>query len=105
MSATLTDKDLLVMATKKVIGPNRFPVRFAFREESNNKNDSGWRFYSGHETKEEEEDPELYVICPLSSFVIMQTCLKNIVDSPVGSVWEKSPTTNDWEKVEDYRID
>lgn len=94
----------LCLATSLVIGPNRQPIRFAFRENPENRDDSGWRFYSGYEDEEFESDSSNYKICPLDGILDMQPDLKAVIDSPAGTAWEMSPGDIEWKKVDDYEI-
>jgi hypothetical protein len=43
-------------------------------------------------------------ICPLRSFVQMDSSLFDIVDSPLGSVWERNDNSSSWKQVLDYEI-
>jgi hypothetical protein len=79
----------LVMASTQIIGPLRSPVCFAYRTNPNNQYDSGWVFFSGKESPEFLADAANASICPLRAFVEMDSSLLDIVDSPLGSVWER----------------
>ena len=89
----------LVMASTQVMGPNRLPVCYAFRQEPNNEYDSGWHFWSGSESQEFVDNSENFGICPLKSFLDMDASLKEILDTPVGSAWEREPG-GEWSAVE-----
>lgn len=65
--ATLPDPRIysqLCFATKMIMEDGQ-PVAYMYREEPDNKEDSGWRFFSGHESQEYVDDPrntQLYAV-------------------------------------------
>ena len=92
----------LAMATKLCVGPNRSKVRFILREEPNDTTDSGWVFFSGLEPEGYNELAENFVICPLLSFVEIEPDLIDLLDSPVGSMYERPRDDQGWQKVVDH---
>ena len=98
------EKAPLVMATKMCVGPERLKVRFILREEPNNPTDSGWVFFSGFEPEGYNEDSANFVICPLVRFLELEPSIKPLIESPVGSVFEKATDKAPWSKVEDYAL-
>jgi hypothetical protein len=92
----------LVLASKQVIGPHRLPVEFAFRLKPNNANDSGWVFWSGHETQEFINNNSNTVVCPLSSFLQMDPSLQDLLKQPIGTAWERDSPTGTWREVPGY---
>ena len=92
----------LVMATKLCIGPDRNKVRFIVREEPNNPADSGWMFFSGLEPEGYNDNPENFVICPLSQFVEIAPSIEPYLNSPVGFAWERPTDEGGWLKVENF---
>lgn len=92
------------MASTQVMGPARLPVCFAYRTHPNNKYDSGWVFFSGKESPDFLSDADNAKICPLMSYIETDSSLRVIVDSPLGSVWERRDASSPWEQVFDYEI-
>ena len=95
----------LVTATNLLFGPEREAVRFITRTEPRNQYDTGWTFFSGFEQDGYIEDPDNYSIAPLASFLELDPSLKPLVDSPVGSTWEKTPDSEEWEPVDDFQVE
>ena len=92
----------LVLATKLCIGPDRHKVRFMLREEPNNPKDSGWVFFSGLEPEGYNENHDNFIICPLNSFIELEPSIEPLINSPVGSAWERPTDDNGWLKIEDF---
>jgi hypothetical protein len=86
------------------MGASRLPVCFLFRMRPNNQNDSGWLFMSGTESQEFVADTNNLKICPLKSFCELDPSLLEVIDSPVGSVWERDDCNSPWKQVLDYEV-
>ncbi len=86
-----------VLASERVIGPDKDPVLFAYRESAANEQDSGWRFFHGDEDEEFTADPQNISLCSLSTFLEIDPLLRVIINSPAGSAWERSSLVEPWE--------
>jgi len=92
----------LVLATKLCIGPDRKKVRFMLREELNNPTDSGWVFFSGLEPDGYNNNPDNFDICPLSRFIDIEPSIEPLINSPIGSAWERPTDDSGWIEVVDF---
>ena len=92
----------LVLASRRVIGPDRVPVCFAFRLKPNNEYDSGWVFWGGDESQEFIDEDENTAVCPMLPFLEMDDSLRTIVQLPVGTAWERSSRESAWVEVTGY---
>lgn len=95
----------LVTASNLLIGPQGRAVRFITRTQPSDDHDTGWVFFSGFEPEGYTDDPANFSIAPLASFLESDPTLAPLVDSPIGSTWEKTPETERWQAVEDYRLE
>ncbi|MGH1428104.1 MAG: immunity protein Imm33 domain-containing protein [Arenicella sp.] len=95
----------LVMVTNLCIGPNRERIRFIFREEPNNDADSGWVFFCGYEPPGYADDSSNFSICPLKSILEIEPELAALVNSPIGSAWEKTPESTEWIQVDNFQYE
>lgn len=86
------------------MGTSRLPVCFLYRMRPNNQHDSGWIFRSGFESQEFLDDTNNLKICPLMSFLDLDPSLIEVIDSPVGSVWERDDGKSPWKQVFDYEV-
>lgn len=84
----------LALASGRVLGPEGEPVLFAFREPGADDQDSGWRFFHGDEDEAYTADPRNTMLCPLASLLGLDPSLREIINSPPGSCWER-PTPGD----------
>ena len=96
-----TQQAELVLASLQVVGPNRFPIGFAYRERSD-KEYSGWVFLSGSESQEYLDNSKNLVLSPLELFLELDPSLKFIVNTPVGTYWERTNSDSPWSQIEDY---
>jgi hypothetical protein len=92
----------LVLASKQVCGPDRLPICFAFRLPPNNEADSGWVFWSGKESQEFIDDNSNTVVCPLFSFIDMDSTILDVLRNPIFSAWERDHVSDAWKEVKDY---
>jgi hypothetical protein len=92
----------LVLASKQVCGPDRLPICFAFRLEPNNEADSGWVFWSGKEDQAFIDDSSNAIVCPLFSFIDMDSTILDVLRSPVLTAWERDRVGDEWKEVKDY---
>ncbi|RDZ26866.1 immunity protein Imm33 domain-containing protein [Lysobacter silvisoli] len=91
----------LVLASDEVMGPQRRPVRFAYRLAPNNEHDSGWVFLSGEESQDwlDAHPPK---ICPIRSFLQMDPSLAEVLAGPIGSAWERDTGDAPWRRTADF---
>lgn len=92
----------LVLASDKVIGPDREPVLFAYREAGANDQDSGWRFFHGDEDEEFNAGPDNIALCPLSSLLGIDPTLRVIINSPAGTAWQRPTESDPWDPAEGH---
>ncbi len=78
------------------------PVRFMYREEPNRKEDSGWRMFSGYETQVYNDDPNNIALVPLSKFGTLDKRVDALLDTPVGSAFERKPGEDEFVRVADW---
>lgn len=88
------------------ISEEKFPIRFLYREEpSTNYPDSGWRFFSGYEDDEYTNNPDNFSIYSLTRLANFQPEISgDMLYSPVGSVFEKTPDSDQFEAISDWSI-
>lgn len=92
----------LVLASKQVCGSGRLPVCFAFRLQPHNEADSGWIFWSGLEDQNFIDDSSNTLVCPLSSFIDMDSTILDVLRNPVLTAWERDRVGDEWREVKDY---
>ena len=77
-------------------------VRFLYREEPDNEQDSGWRVFRGEESPEYADDPNNTVLVPLGSIVDRNEELKAVIEAPPGSAFERRSEDQPFEFVDDF---
>lgn len=90
------DKEFgFVLAPKQLVKEKRM-VRFMYREESDNPQDSGWRFFSGDETDDFVNNPDNIGIYDIKTIIEIDKAIVPYLDSPYGSVYEREEITNEF---------
>lgn len=65
------------------------PVMYMYRERANNPQDSGWRFFSGHETDEYMKNSEHHSVYDVNTIANYDPTIVPFLNAPVGSEFEK----------------
>ena len=90
--------ELQAMVSARVLEPEAV-VRFVYREEPDNKRDSGWRMFTGTESEEYNEDPG-NIRLPLVGYLLdRDPTLREIIESEPGTAFEKVSGSKRWEVV------
>ncbi len=74
-------------------------VGFSYREYSDIKIDSGWRFLYGDENEEYLDNPDNIVVQDLSDIIDWKPELKDILNERFGSEYEWNPDREVFEKI------
>lgn len=82
------------------ISVDGLPVRFMYREESNNSDDSGWRFMSGFEDDAYMADPNNHDIYDVNTIANYDSSIVPFLDAPVGSAFEKLPESEQFVAID-----
>lgn len=78
-----------------------YPVRFMYREEPDDKSDSGWRFMSGFESDEYLENSDGTGIYDVNTIANYDPSIIPLLNSPIGSVFEKAEANGGFEEITD----
>lgn len=77
-------------------------IRFMYREEPDNKDDSGWRMFSGKESDEYANDPKNIRIPEVGYLLDCDPTLLFPLKHGVGLVFERISKDTEWTVVEDW---
>jgi hypothetical protein len=80
-----------------------FPVRFMYREEPDDEDDSGWRFMSGYEDDEYMENPDNHSIYEVNTVANYDRSIIPLLSAPVGSAFEKTTESERFEKITNWQ--
>jgi hypothetical protein len=81
-----------------------YPVRFMYRERPSNDIDSGWRFLSGFENDQYMSNPDNHAVYDVNTIANYDPSIIPLLDSPIGSVLEKSSGSERFVPVSDCKI-
>jgi len=83
----------------------KLPIRFMYKTVPEHLNDTGWRMFTGYETPEFLDD-EITNLIPveLEKMCKIDPSLTDLVQYNAGTVWERAPESEGWERVHDYKI-
>ena len=68
-------------------------IGYCYREEPEDDNDSGWRFFSGEETQEYADEPANFAMYNAISVVEVEPALIDVLDSDFPITFERDPTS------------
>ena len=105
MGETNQTKNGFLALVSKMIFEEKLPARFMYKTVPEHLNDTGWRVFSGYETEEYLEDQITNLVpVPLEKLGGMDPSLTPLFEYNAGTVWERAPGSEGWERVYDYRI-
>ena len=90
-----------VFATKMLVD-NRRKVRFMYREEVSNPQDSGWRFFCGDEDDEYVNNPDHIAIYDITTILGIDESIAHYLNSSVGSAYERMDEAEPFCLVENF---
>lgn len=93
-----------VFATKMLVEGRR-KVRFMYREEPEDPNDSGWRFFCGDEDQEYADNPDNIGIYDIATILELDNSVKLFLDSPFGTAFEREDEYAPFTESEDFSFD
>lgn len=77
-------------------------LRFAYREEADRDEDSGWRFFTGHEDDDYINDSNNIRICIVGWLLDFDPSIDAFIREPIGAVYERKNRKEGWYKVTDW---
>ena len=93
-----------VFATKMLVEGQR-KVRFMYREEPDDPNDSGWRFFCGDEDQDYTDNPDNIGIYDISTILEIDNSVMPFLDSPFGAAFEREVENAPFTESEDFSFD
>ncbi|MDI3325023.1 DUF2185 domain-containing protein [Pontibacterium granulatum] len=104
-SETNQTKNGFLALVSKMVFEEKLPVRFMYKTVPEHLNDTGWRMFTGYETPEYLDDEVTNLIpVDLEKMVKIDPSLTDLVEYNAGTVWERTPESEGWERVYDFRI-
>lgn len=104
-SETNQTKNGFLALVSKLCFDEKLPIRFMYKTVPEHLNDTGWRMFTGYETEEFLEDELSNLVpVPVEKMCRLDSSLSNLVTYNAGTVWERAPGSEGWERVHDYRI-
>ncbi len=76
-----------------------------YRETPDNKNDSGWRFFSGTEDQAYSDDPANFAICALTTIAEIDPDVVGYLDTPAPCAFERAQDDDSFHESRDYRFE
>lgn len=98
-------KNGFLALVSKLCFDEKLPIRFMYKTVPEHLNDTGWRMFTGYETEEFLEDELSNLVpIPVEKMCQLDNSLKPLVEFNAGTVWERAPGSEGWERVHDYKI-
>ncbi len=93
-----------VFATKMLVEGRR-KVRFMYREQPDDPNDSGWRFFCGDEDQEYADNPDNIGIYDINTILEIDDSILPLLDSPFGTAFEREDENAPFTESKDFSFD
>ena len=105
MSDTNQTKSGFLALVSKLCFDENLPIRFLYKTVPEHLNDTGWRMFTGYEDDEylANELANLLPV-PVSKMCEMDDSLTELVAFNAGTVWERTPDNDTWERIYDFKI-
>jgi len=105
LSETNQTKSGFLALVSKLCFDENIPIRFLYKTVPEHLNDTGWRMYTGYEDDEylANELANLLPV-PVTKMCEMDDSLTELVTFNAGTVWERTPDNDSWERVYDFKI-
>jgi hypothetical protein len=65
-------------------------VGYAYREEPDDKIDSGWRFFSGSESQAYADDPTNFAMYDINTIANYDPSITEFLEAPIGSAFARN---------------
>lgn len=99
-----TKNGFLALVSKLAFDEN-LPIRFMFKTVPEHLNDTGWRMYTGYETEDDLTNELANMVpVPVEKMCRLDSSLTDLVQYNAGTVWERTPESDGWERVHDFKI-
>ena len=93
-----------VFATKMLVDEKR-KVRFMYREEATDDNDSGWRFFCGDEDQEYVENPDNTRIYDIETILNIDKSVSPYLQSAIGVAFERENESDTFRMSTDFAFE
>ena len=104
-SETNQTKSGFLALVSKLCLEDQLPIRFLYKTVPEHLNDTGWRMYSGYEDDEYLANELANMLpVPLEKTCEMDVSLTELVSYNAGTVWERTPEQDQWQRVYDFKI-
>jgi hypothetical protein len=102
---TAQTKNGYLALVSRLLLEEKLPIRFLYKTVPEHLNDTGWRMFTGYETEQFLQDEQTNMIpIPLERVCQIDPSLSELVAYNAGTVWERAPGAEGWERVYDFRI-
>ncbi len=91
----------MAFVSKRIV-EDQEPVRWLYREEPDNADDSGWRIYAGDEDQEYCDQADNVLFVPLRELIQVERQLEQLFRAPVGSAFERPDAGEKFRQVDDW---
>ncbi len=105
VSETDQTKSGYLVLMSKLCFDDSLPIRFIYKTVPEHLNDTGWRMYTGYESEEYLANELANMLpVPLDTASNMDSSLDELLIYNAGTVWERTPENEQWQRVYDFKI-
>lgn len=91
------------LAPQKLVDEKQ-KIRFMYRENPDNRSDSGWRFFGGDETDEYVNNPDNIAPYDVNTIAEIDPDIIPFVDSPVNSAFERNDPKDPFKPSKTFNV-
>jgi hypothetical protein len=100
----IMNKELNAFVTKSLVEEKK-RINFMYREEPDNSQDSGWRFFSGDETQEYVDNASNVLQYTIENVINqIDSGIEGYLNSEAGSAFERKNGESEFTKVENFKF-
>ena len=98
------EKDLGYVILSNLIAQGRAKVGFLYRENPDNKLDSGWRMFSGEEDEAYIENPDNFGMYDSTKVLDIDPSIESLLNSPIKTAFERTAPDAPFVQVHDFEF-
>ncbi|KAA0875867.1 immunity protein Imm33 domain-containing protein [Nitrincola tapanii] len=105
LDETSQTKNGFLALVSRLVFDDKLPIRFMYKTVPEHLNDTGWRMFTGYEDEAFLANEQLNLIpVTLEKLCALDPSLTDLVTYNAGTVWERTPESEGWERVYDFQI-
>jgi hypothetical protein len=94
----MIEKKIMFITASKLVVEEKQKITWIFRDQPENKTDTGWRVFSGNEDDQYMEMDNNFIDCPVDEILKIDNSIEQFLKKQVGSEFELDEQ-GEWEEI------